>query len=102
MTNAPLPPKLDDVLTTLTRLKPYLEATWGVTILAVFGSVARGEATINSDVDLLFDYEKPLGWHLADVGDYLETSLGRKVDLLSKKAVRPVVWQTIQDDMRYV
>ncbi len=75
---------------------------WGVMELAVFGSVARGEATPDSDVDILFDYDKPLGLEIVTLGDYLENELGCKVDLLSKKAIRPKVWPYIKGEMRYV
>jgi uncharacterized protein len=95
-------PQLNPILEQLRQMNPYLKQHWGVQVLAVFGSVARGEATENSDVDVLFDYDHPLGWELSQVGDYLEEQLGQKVDMLSKHAIRPQVWSFIQEDMRYV
>jgi predicted nucleotidyltransferase len=50
----------------------------------------------------LFDYDYPLGFELVKVGDFLENRLGFKVDLLSKKAIRPQVWDFIQEEMHYV
>lgn len=94
-------PKLEEVLLELTRLKPHLHEKWGITELAVFGSIARGEATQDSDIDIMFDYKKPLGWEISNFGDFLEAKLQKKVDLLSKKAIRPKVWQFIQQDMHY-
>ena len=41
-----------------------------------------------SDIDILFDYDRPLGLELVSLGDFLEEKLQFKVDLLSKKAVR--------------
>jgi uncharacterized protein len=97
-----IPPDIQQVLQQLRQLKPYLHERWGVNLLAVFGSVARGEATPESDVDILFDYDKPIGLEIVTLGDYLEDQLGCKVDLLSKKAIRSKVWPYIKDDMRYV
>jgi predicted nucleotidyltransferase len=95
-------PILHDVLATLRNLKPYLYERWGVTELAVFGSVARGDAGIESDVDILFDYDRPLGLEFIALADFLEEKLGFDVDLLSKKAIRPRIWDFIRDEVRYV
>jgi hypothetical protein len=70
--------------------------------LAIFGSVARGESQVDSDIDILFDYDRPLGLELVALGDFLEEKLQSKIDLLSKKAVRPKVWEFIGDEMHYV
>lgn len=51
--------------------------------LAIFGSYARGEATPVSDVDILVALERPLGWEIVDLRDYLEALLGLPVDLLT-------------------
>lgn len=95
-------PVLHDVLVTLRSLQPYLRDRWGVTELAVFGSVARGESSIISDVDILFDYDRPLGLEVIGLANFLEEQLGCEVDLLSKRAIRPRVWEFIRDEMRYV
>ena len=95
-------PVLDQVVPILQALKPYLYERWGITELAIFGSVARGESKSDSDIDILFDYDRPLGLELVTLGDFLEEKLQNKVDLLSKKAIRPRVWDFIGDEMHYV
>jgi predicted nucleotidyltransferase len=100
--NTSTAPALDRVIQILRTLKPYLHERWGVTELAVFGSVARGESEIGSDVDILFDYDRPLGLELVALADFLEEKLGCDVDLLSKKAVRPRTWDFIKDEVCYV
>ena len=62
---------------------------YGITNLAVFGSVVRGEAGGNSDVDVLADVERPIGL-IALVGaeNYLTELIGIKVDLVLKRSVR--------------
>jgi hypothetical protein len=100
--NTSIAPVLDQVIPILHALKPYLYERWGITELAVFGSVARGESQVDSDIDILFDYDRPLGLEIVMLGDFLEEKLQNKVDLLSKKAVRPRVWQFISNEMHYV
>ena len=66
------------------QLKKY-----GIHSLSVFGSVARGQARKNSDVDILVDFEKPVGlFEYARLKMYLESVLGREVDLVTPEALR--------------
>lgn len=98
--NKSVAPVLDQVIPILQALKPYLYERWGITELAIFGSVAWGES--QADSDILFDSDRPLGLELVTLGDFLEEKLQNKADLLSKKAVRPRVWEFIGDEMHYV
>lgn len=62
----------------------------GVRSLSIFGSVARDEAGSSSDVDLLVEFDRPVGFfHLFDVQDRLEALLGCKVDLVTLGGLRP-------------
>ncbi len=64
-------------------------ATLGVRSLDLFGSVARGEAGPDSDVDLLVDFDRPVGlFHFFRVQRRLEEILGCKVDLVMRDAVK--------------
>ncbi|MBU0517707.1 nucleotidyltransferase family protein [bacterium] len=61
----------------------------GVKSLALFGSVAREDATETSDLDLLVDFDRPIGYfHFFDVQEYLQKILSvPKVDLVMRNAV---------------
>ena len=60
-----------------------------VASLAVFGSVARDEAGPESDVDLLVEFARPVGmFRFLAVKEYLETILGRSVDLATRDALK--------------
>jgi uncharacterized protein len=65
-------------------------ARHGAGNVRIFGSVARGEADEESDIDLLVEMEK--GRSLFDLGGLLmelEELLGHKVDVVTYKALRP-------------
>ena len=65
-------------------------ADLGVRSLDIFGSVARGEAALESDVDLLVEFDRPIGlFHFFRVQRRLEQILGCRVDLVMRDAVKP-------------
>jgi len=70
-----------------------LAARHGATNVRVFGSVARGEATDDSDLDLLvtWDYARMTAWGSAGLWDDLEALLGRPVDITSEKGLHPLI-----------
>jgi hypothetical protein len=61
----------------------------GAKSLALFGSVARGEGTESSDIDLLVELQPKTFDAYMDVKLFLERALGRKVDLVLADAVKP-------------
>ena len=74
----------------LRRSKPELQAQFGVTRLALFGSTARDAASTNSDVDVLVAFDGPAtSRRYFGVQFYLEDLLGSPIDLVTEKALRP-------------
>ena len=71
-----------EVLETLTAHRNELRKRFAIKSLALFGSVARDESTDESDVDLLVEFDRPVGlFHLIGAEQHLQTLLGvRKVD----------------------
>jgi predicted nucleotidyltransferase len=71
--------------------------------IGLFGSMARGEATGQSDIDLLvyFTKRKSLLAHVA-LERQISTALGRKVDLLTEAAISPYLRDRIKNDMRVI
>lgn len=77
----------DYILATLSRHRDEIKAL-GVSSLALFGSAARNEAGPESDVDLLVEFDRPMGlFGFIGVKEYLESLLGSTVDLVSRGAV---------------
>jgi len=70
----------------------------GVEHLYLFGSTARGEAREDSDVDLFFDH--PLGslglFELMDVKEAAARILGRKIDIMTRRSLHPILREQIE------
>jgi uncharacterized protein len=80
-----------DVLTRLAEHRPELQGH-GVTGLWLFGSAARGELTVDSDIDLLVEFERPVSlFEFARLRRHLEEWLGRPVDLVTREALKPLL-----------
>jgi hypothetical protein len=74
----------------LAQHKVHLARRYGVTRLALFGSTARDEAREDSDIDVLVGFDGPAtSARYFGVQFYLEDLLGRPVDLVTEKALRP-------------
>ena len=75
----------------------------GVKSLSLFGSVARGEERPDSDVDILVEFKgKATFDRYMDTKFYLEELLGRKVDLVTLKAIKPRMKEYVQQDLVHV
>jgi uncharacterized protein len=85
----------DRILAQLKSRKRRLKK-FGIHSLSVFGSVARDQANENSDVDILVDFERPVGlFEFARLKMYLEDVLERPVDLVTPEALR----QELREDI---
>ena len=83
------PVKRDEALELLRSHKQALAKQFGIVDLALFGSVARDEATVCSDVDVLARFAETPGLReLSGAESYLEGVFGRRVDLVTDKALR--------------
>jgi uncharacterized protein len=81
--------KQKDILATIEKQKNVLANEFGVRSLALFGSFARQTANRQSDVDILVEFNRPVGlFEFARLKIYLEKKLGREVDLVTSEALR--------------
>jgi uncharacterized protein len=69
---------IDDILQRLSQEKSYLQEVYHVGRLGVFGSIVRGEADSSSDVDILVEFEQPIGLDFVELAEHLENVLGPK------------------------
>jgi uncharacterized protein len=75
---------------------------YGIATLSVFGSLARGTAGENSDIDLLYELRPGarLGWEIDDLADELSEIFGRPVDLVARVALHPMLVETVLGEAR--
>jgi uncharacterized protein len=91
--------KKDEILATLRAALPDLKRRWPIRSLAVFGSVARDNASANSDIDVLVEFERPLGLSkFLALEDALSTLVDRRVDLVTREALKPHIGRRVLNE----
>lgn len=90
-----------DILNKLRELKPILSKEYAVKRIGLFGSFADDSADQNSDIDLLVELDKPIGWKFFSLEIYLEKVFGRKIDLVTKNALKEQIKNDILNKVNY-
>ncbi len=85
---------------TLSAHKAELKHKFKVKTIGVFGSYVRGEQKRSSDLDILVEFEEPIGlFEFMDLEEDLSKLLGVKVDLVSRKALKPHIGERILQEV---
>ena len=80
--------------------KIELKDKFKVKTIGVFGSYVRGEQKLSSDLDVLVEFSEPVGlFEFMKLENYLSDVLGVKVDLVSKKALKPHIGEHIVQEV---
>lgn len=93
---------LADILSVLRRERARLFAKYGLKSMAVFGSATRDDFRPESDVDIMVEFERPVAFEFIYLADELESLVNRKVDLVTRGAVKAHYMPYIESDLRYV
>jgi len=80
----------DEAVGLLQEKQPYLAAEFGVSRIGLFGSYAKGLPDETSDIDLVIEFDRPIGFRFVELVDYLENLLGRKVDVLTPAGIQSI------------
>ena len=92
--------KQEVVLKILKQKNAEMTKQFGVKSLLLFGSVARNQATPTSDVDLLVEFNRPVGYFgLFALQDYLEKLLGCPVDLGTPDSLKPYIKERVMGEL---
>lgn len=92
--------KQDVVLQLLKKKNAEMKSQFGVKSLQLFGSVARDEAKSSSDVDLLVEFNRPVGYFgLFALQNYLEDLLGCPVDLGTPDSLKPYIRERVMREL---
>ncbi len=91
------------IISILQEAKPALQKSYGFTSLALFGSYSRNTAIAGkSDIDVMVEFPEPIGIRFIDLAYELEEILKHKVDLVSRKGIKPKYFKVIEQDLIYV
>lgn len=91
-----------DIEKKLQELKPILIDEFQVSRIGYFGSHATGRQTSESDLDLLVEFEKPIGWKFFTLEKFLEQSFGLPIDLVTKNALKERIKDAILNQVIYI
>ncbi|MBI4317728.1 MAG: nucleotidyltransferase family protein [Chloroflexi bacterium] len=80
----------DRIVQLLKEKSPYLAAEFGVKKVGLFGSYARAQADATSDIDIVIEFERPVGFRFFELVDFLEALLGRRVDVLTPAGIQNI------------
>lgn len=92
----------EEILNLLKQQLPYLRQNFKVKSIGIFGSYAREEQTEKSDIDLLVEFEAPVGFFkFIELEDYLSEKIGTKVDLVTPDALKTLIKPQIMEEAIY-
>jgi len=85
----------------LREYKPILEDRYFVKRIGLFGSYARDEQKEDSDIDIIVEFSRPVGFRFIELKLYLEEILNSKVDLVTPNALKPQIKEQILKEVSY-
>jgi predicted nucleotidyltransferase len=94
---------LSEIEKILRDQKPTLRERYRVKEIGIFGSVVRGEQKETSDIDLLVEFEEPIGLiKYVGLQNFLSDKFGVRVDLIAKSGLKPRISRQILKEVIYV
>ena len=92
----------NDILAKLRELKPALYKDYAIKEIGLFGSFSDNTFSENSDIDILVELERPIGWKFFSLELYLEKIFERKIDLVTKNSLKEQIKDIILKQVDYV
>ncbi len=93
----------ENIIKKLNERFSFLREKYHVGRIGIFGSIIRNEQKEESDIDILVEFDAPVGFfEFIRLENYLSEILERKVDLISKKALKPIIKEEILNEVIYV
>lgn len=90
----------EKIVEILRKELPYFVSEYGVKRIGLFGSYARGTQAEDSDVDVLVEFDRPIGLKFVEFGYYLEELLGRKTNILTPAGIKAIRVRKVADRIR--
>lgn len=94
---------IKDIKQLIKEHQVVLQDEYGVKKIGVFGSYVKNKATEESDIDILVEIVRPAGlFKFMALENYLTNLTGKKVDLVTKKSLKPVIGKRVLSEIEYV
>jgi uncharacterized protein len=93
---------LHEIKNILNSHKNRLFHDYPIKSMAIFGSYSRKEQNDSSDLDILVEFSDRIGVRFIDLAEELESIIGFKVDLVSKRGIKEKYLKSIDSDLIYV
>jgi hypothetical protein len=95
--------RLEAIKEKISKNKRLLEEKYNVKSIGIFGSFAKEISDKDSDIDILVEFSKtPDIFDFIKLEEFLSNLLGTKVDLVTKKALKPLIKETILKETVYI
>ncbi|OIQ97944.1 nucleotidyltransferase domain protein [mine drainage metagenome] len=94
--------QLSNIKNLLLQLKPELLEKYHVNSIGLFGSIVRDDFSASSDIDIIVDFNQPIGIEFIDLADLIEKKLKKSVDLVSKNGIKQKYLRAIESEIVYV
>ena len=89
-----------EIIAILRRELPHLKTIFGVKRIGIFGSYSKGVQKEDSDVDLIVEFERPIGLKFFELSEYIENLLGKKVDILTPAGIKTIRVKKVAEDIK--
>ncbi len=97
------PPNLEKIQAILRERRQELVRDYGVAQIGIFGSCVRGESTERSDIDILVEFNRPVGFFkFLELEEKLSEWLGARVELVTKAALKPRIGRRILEEVAFL
>ena len=92
----------EEILKILREKKPELQKRYPISELGIFGSYARGDYNEKSDIDILVDFNGRIGIEFISLAHELEDTFNKKIDLVSRKGIKPAYLPYVEKNLIHV
>ena len=90
----------ENVIDILRKELPGFVSKYGVKRIGLFGSYAKGTPAEGSDIDILVEFERPIGLKFIEFAEYLETILGARVGILTPTGIEAIRVEKVARDIK--
>ena len=87
------------VIQLLRKEKPYLQETYNIIRIGLFGSFAQDKANDSCDIDLFMEFDKPIGLKFIQLNEYLEQRLGKMVDIITPAGINSIRLNKVKENI---